>query len=150
MGDLLDLAAERLDILRNKRVDVDVNDVMVEMIDGIKGRAEAKGVSISTSIPNAVKITPEGGQAHLAMDIGEDRVNFTVIDTGIGIPEEAIEKLFTEFFRAKNARKMAEYGTGLGLSIVKRIVDEHKGQVSVESELGKGTKICVSLPLHRN
>lgn len=56
MGDLLDLAAERLDILRNKRVDVDVNDVMVEMIDGIKGRAEAKGVSISTSIPNAVKI----------------------------------------------------------------------------------------------
>lgn len=84
------------------------------------------------------------------MDIGEDRVNFTVIDTGIGIPEEAIEKLFTEFFRAKNARKMAEYGTGLGLSIVKRIVDEHKGQVSVESELGKGTKICVSLPLHRN
>lgn len=169
VGDLLDLAAERLDILRSKRVDVDLNDVMAEMIDGIRGRAEAKGVSLSTRVPdehvtirsdakdmerllgnlfsNAVKYTPEGGQAHLAMDISEDRVNFTIIDTGIGIPEEAIEKLFTEFFRAENAKKMSEYGTGLGLSIVKRIVDEHKGEITVESELGKGTKICVSLPL---
>ncbi len=169
VGDLLDLAAERLNVIRSKRVDVDLNDVVMEMIDGIKGRAEAKGVAISTSIPNehiiirsdrkdmerllgnllsnAVKYTQKGGQAHLTMDTNEDKVRFTVIDTGIGIPEEAIEQLFTEFFRAENARKITEYGTGLGLAIVKRVVDEHKGEVSVESELGKGSKFSVSLPL---
>ena len=98
-------------------------------------------------LSNAVKYTQKGGQAHLTMDTNEDKVRFTVIDTGIGIPEEAIEQLFTEFFRAENARKITEYGTGLGLAIVKRVVDEHKGEVSVESELGKGSKFSVSLPL---
>ncbi|MFC1712633.1 sensor histidine kinase [Candidatus Poribacteria bacterium] len=167
VSELLD--AERLSETRREQIDVRLSDVIVKVSDGIQGRAEAKGVSLEVNIPedhvviksygsdlerlfgnllsNAVKYTPPGGTARLTVDASEDVVNFVVTDTGIGIPEEAMENLFTEFFRAENARKTAEYGTGIGLSVVKRIVDEHNGEISVESELGKGTQFSVSLPL---
>jgi signal transduction histidine kinase len=168
VGNLLDLAREQMDGLQSQPVDMDLNDVVAKVIDGIQNRAEAKGVSLAVNMPsdhvtlegdekdmerllgnlisNAVKYTLVGGEASLTVEASEDRVNLTVADTGIGIPKEAIPKLFTEFFRARNARESTEYGTGLGLAIVKRIVDEHKGDISVKSELGKGTQFFVLLP----
>ncbi len=66
---------------------------------------------------------------------------------GIGIPPEEIPKVFNEFYRAPNAVQFAKVGTGLGLSIVKSIVDVHKGDILVQSEVGKGTTFAVRLPL---
>ncbi len=167
VSELLD--AERLSETQREQIDVKLSDVIMKVSNGIQGRAEAKGVSLEVNIPedhvviksygndlerlfgnllsNAVKYTPPGGTARLTVDASEDMVNFAVTDTGIGIPEEAMENLFTEFFRAENARKTEEYGTGIGLSVVKRIVDEHNGEILVESELGRGTQFSVSLPL---
>jgi signal transduction histidine kinase len=69
-----------------------------------------------------------------------------VADTGIGIAQEDLPRLFEEFYRTEQAKSFAQYGTGLGLSIVKEIVEEHGGGISVDSELGKGTRFTFRLP----
>ena len=70
-----------------------------------------------------------------------------VSDTGIGIPDDAMSHLFEEFFRAPNARLVEREGTGLGLSIVRETVNNLGGQVTVQSEVGVGTHVTVTLPL---
>lgn len=98
-------------------------------------------------ISNAVKYTPPGGsvRVHLRKE-DEDRIRLEVEDTGIGISQDDQQRLFTEFFRAENARSFAEEGTGLGLVIVKEIVDFLQGVILIESKLNQGTKICCMLP----
>jgi signal transduction histidine kinase len=73
-------------------------------------------------------------------------VRIEVSDTGIGIPTADRPKLYTEFFRAENAKAMEEIGTGLGLAIVKEIVDQLGGRIFMESEEGVGTIFVVHLP----
>ena len=68
-------------------------------------------------------------------------------DTGIGIPEESLPKLFQEFYRAPNAKALDEAGTGLGLAIVKDLVDRYGGRIAVDSREGAGTTVTVWLPL---
>ena len=74
------------------------------------------------------------------------RDSTTIKDNGIGLKPEEKNKLFTEFFRAKNEKTKNISGTGLGLSIVKRIVDSYSGKIEVESEYGEGTTFKVFLP----
>jgi two-component sensor histidine kinase/uncharacterized protein YigA (DUF484 family) len=98
-------------------------------------------------ISNAIKYTPSGGKVRVSLTVeSEHRVRFEVSDTGIGIPEEDISRLFTEFFRAENAKAQAEQGTGLGLVIVKEILDFLGGSVSVKSKVGEGTTFTCLLP----
>ena len=78
---------------------------------------------------------------------GESEIRLEVSDTGIGIPEAARSRLFTEFFRAENARACDAVGTGLGLVIVKEIVDQHGGRIAVDSVEGRGTRFTVWLPV---
>jgi signal transduction histidine kinase len=73
-------------------------------------------------------------------------IEIAVEDTGIGIPSEALPRIFERFFRVDRARSSQMGGTGLGLSIVKHLVDRMDGEVTAESELGKGTIIRVRLP----
>jgi signal transduction histidine kinase len=75
-------------------------------------------------------------------------VTVVVADEGIGIPDDLQADVFLEFVRAPNAKEYAEGGNGLGLSIVKEGVEMHGGEVSVESELGRGSRFTVRLPLH--
>ena len=99
-------------------------------------------------ISNAVKYTPSGGTVSVVLEpLSPDRVKFQVSDTGIGIPEEDVSRLFTEFFRAENAKALAEEGTGLGLVIVKEILDFLGGSISVRSSVGEGTTFTCLLPL---
>ena len=100
---------------------------------------------------NAVKYTPAGGKVEVTFKCGEDDdrpIAIEVRDTGIGIPREEQHRLFSEFFRAANARKVEEVGTGLGLAIVKRMVDLHQGRIRVESEEGSGTAFIIDLPAY--
>jgi signal transduction histidine kinase len=91
-------------------------------------------------ISNAIKYTPRGGQVRVSLvKESETHVLLKVSDTGIGIPEEDMPRLFTEFFRAKNAKALTQEGTGLGLVIVKEIIDFLSGTIQVESQVGKGT-----------
>jgi len=70
-----------------------------------------------------------------------------VEDSGIGIAPEHLDRLFEDFYRAPNAKSFSESGTGLGLSIVKQSVQMHGGAVKVHSELGRGTRFTVTLPV---
>ena len=98
-------------------------------------------------IGNAVKYTPNGGRVSVAIEPRGARVATTIADTGIGIPEDELPKLWQEFFRASNAKKSGMVGTGLGLSIVKRRVEAYGGMISVQSRVGEGTTFSVTLPI---
>jgi signal transduction histidine kinase len=98
-------------------------------------------------ISNALKYSPDGGKVQVRLTCEENNVIFQVQDEGIGIPIEDQQKLFESFARASNVGAIA--GTGLGLSIVKKCVNLHGGQITVESEVSAGTTFTVSLPLDK-
>lgn len=98
-------------------------------------------------ISNAIKYNRDGGRVDISLQRKGERLVASVADTGIGIPPEAMKRLFSEFFRADNAKAHSRMGTGLGLSIVKEIVERTGGQITVESELDKGTTFRFWLPV---
>lgn len=101
-------------------------------------------------ISNAIKYNRDGGRVTITLVQEDDRLVASVADTGIGIPKEAMTRLFSEFFRADNAKAVSRMGTGLGLSIVKEIVERTGGQITVESELEKGTTFHFWVPVRRS
>lgn len=96
-------------------------------------------------VENAIKYTNEGGVDIKLEDQGE-YIRFDVTDTGIGIPDEHLPRLFERFYRVDKARSRASGGTGLGLSIVKHIVEAHGGSIHVESYQNRGSSFSVVLP----
>jgi signal transduction histidine kinase len=100
---------------------------------------------IDNLISNAIKYTSEGGKATVVVARNGEAIHVEVRDTGVGIPPDEVEKLFTRFFRASTSGVAS--GTGLGLSIVKSIVEAHRGTIDVRSTLGEGTTFLVDLPL---
>jgi two-component system, OmpR family, sensor histidine kinase ArlS len=97
-------------------------------------------------IDNSIKFTPIGGRISVHADVLPLHVRIVVSDTGSGIPEDEINNIFNRFYRVDKARTKEAGGSGLGLSIVKWIVDAHAGNISVESEVGKGTGIIILFP----
>jgi PAS domain S-box-containing protein len=100
-------------------------------------------------LTNAVKFTPDGGTVTVRIRELGRQVTISVADTGIGIPADEQEQLFTRFFRSSTAQDLAIRGTGLGLAIAKAIVDAHRGWIQIESAAGTGTTVVVGLPLDR-
>jgi PAS domain S-box-containing protein len=98
-------------------------------------------------ITNAIKFSGEDGKINIAADITESRGVVSVSDNGIGIPEEDLEHMFSSFYRGANVLNIQ--GTGLGLHIVKRFVELLEGQVEIESELGSGTTITITIPIKK-
>jgi two-component system phosphate regulon sensor histidine kinase PhoR len=96
-------------------------------------------------LDNAVKYT-DCGKITVSMDVDNKRVRIQVRDTGIGIPKDDIPRIFERFYVVDKSRSRRFGGTGLGLSIVKHIVLLHHGTIDVESALGKGTSVTVTLP----
>jgi two-component system phosphate regulon sensor histidine kinase PhoR len=100
-------------------------------------------------VDNAIKYTPEGGRITIdarpgSLD-GSAGVEISVADTGIGIPSQDVPRLTERFFRVDRARSRELGGTGLGLAIVKHIVQAHGGRLAIESTLGQGTTVHVTL-----
>lgn len=98
-------------------------------------------------IDNAIKFSKEGGRITFTSESVGDQIHVSVEDTGVGIPEKAIPRIFERFFRVDKARSRELGGTGLGLAIVKHIVEAHGGKVACESQLGKGSKFSFTLPI---
>jgi signal transduction histidine kinase len=97
-------------------------------------------------LDNAVRYTPAGGRIHVqAREDGKEAV-LTVHDTGIGIPEEALPRVFERFYRADDARNRQSGGVGLGLAIARELVTRHSGRISVTSTEGAGSTFTVRLP----
>jgi two-component system phosphate regulon sensor histidine kinase PhoR len=100
----------------------------------------------SNLIDNAVKFTPDRGKITVKAREEDEFIQIDVTDTGIGIEEEHLPRIFERFYRVDKARSREMGGTGLGLAIVKHIVHANRGKVSVKSESGKGSTFSVFLP----
>jgi two-component system, OmpR family, sensor kinase len=99
-------------------------------------------------VDNALKFTPSGGLISIRASVAEQEMLISVLDSGVGIPEEALGHIFDRFYQADPARKGGEkHGAGLGLAIAHEIILAHGGRISVRSRLGKGTSFDVFLPL---
>jgi signal transduction histidine kinase/DNA-binding response OmpR family regulator len=101
---------------------------------------------LANLVGNAIKYTPEGGSISLSMKAEEDMVVTRVQDTGYGIPAADLPFVFDRFYRIRSGKNAEVEGNGLGLAIVKSVVEQHGGNVSVESEVGKGSRFTVSMP----
>jgi signal transduction histidine kinase len=129
----------------HKGVEYRVN--VPEELPKVLGDREMLEQMLENLVSNAVKYTQAGS---VRVDFAREtagRVRIQVSDTGIGIPEKDLPNLFSYFFRAENARAVEAIGNGLGLAIVREIVNQHGGNIRVESEEGKGTTFIVTLPI---
>ena len=113
----------------------------------VRGTEEGLDRIFVNLVGNAVKYTPSGGAVTVSVQQVDQQTHVEVADTGIGIPEEALPRLFEEFYRAPNAKKGSEAGTGLGLAIVKDLVERYGGHIQVKSLVGDGTTFTVTFPL---
>jgi signal transduction histidine kinase len=167
VSDLMNLGALKDRVPERAKVSVRLDEVVARVVERIQPDVDARNQRLELDVPdapmtvygtpddlehvvgnladNAVKYTPEGGTVRLRLRRDGSSVVLTCADTGIGIAPEAIPHLFEEFFRARNARELAD-GTGLGLSLVKRLVDLHRGKIEVSSHLGQGTEFTVTFP----
>jgi signal transduction histidine kinase len=98
-------------------------------------------------LSNAVKYTPENGNISINAALVTDNLQVSVADTGIGIPEDKIEKVFDPFNQVDSSSTRKYEGTGLGLALVKEYVEMHGGEIWVESEVGKGSIFIFTIPL---
>lgn len=116
--------------------------------DGIALEADPRQMDqlLDNLLSNAIKYTPRGGTVTVSAVAKDHTVDISVADTGIGIPQGDIPRVFERFYRVDKTRSRQLGGTGLGLSIVKDIVESHGGTVTVESELGRGSTFTVSIP----
>ena len=97
-------------------------------------------------VDNAIKFTEEGGTISVSCASVPEGVAFTIADTGCGIPEQDRQRVFERFYQVERARSGEKRGTGLGLSIVRHAVAAMQGSVKLESKLGEGTRVTVSIP----
>ena len=100
-------------------------------------------------VENAIKYTPDGGTITLSLEQEANMAKIQIKDTGYGIPSSDLPHIFERFYRVRNNGYDQVEGNGLGLSIVKTIVEQHSGNISVESEVGKGSCFTFNLPLHQ-
>lgn len=150
-------------------VTVEMDELVADALEVVLPSAAEKSVSIETNIEratlesssretiaelclnlldNGIKYNRQGGVLKVSLETieGTDEIKFTVEDTGQGIPESSLHRIFERFYRVDRGRGRAEGGTGLGLAIVKHAVERHGGRIEVSSEIGRGTTFEVFLP----
>jgi signal transduction histidine kinase/HAMP domain-containing protein len=149
---------------------IPVLDILERVTGGLQLQAKQKKISLGVEIPrdmphaieadqellhqavhniveNALKYTPEGGEVTIRLQTSQSGLTFAVQDTGIGIPESDLPRLFEKFYRGTNRAALAQRGTGLGLAIAKSIAERHGGKVWAESEPGRGSVFYLQVPL---
>jgi two-component system sensor histidine kinase ResE len=168
--DLLDLARLEAGTADLKMSAVDVSVLLRGIVEKFTPQAQKAGVVLQVNIPNdlpslnadgdrlaqvftnlvdnALKFTPANGQVTLSAKSVGVEMELSITDTGRGVPEDALPRLFDRFYQADASRAGGDgHGAGLGLSIVKEIVQAHGGKIGVRSQVGHGTKFVIHLPL---
>jgi two-component system, OmpR family, sensor histidine kinase SenX3 len=171
--DLLDLTRLESEERVENPVPVDVRGVLMTVLAHMRGAARKKNITLqwkrfgraaqytvrgdetqltsmfTNLVDNAVKYTPPGGRVEVTGGFEGSEVVIRVSDTGIGIPEGKLPRIFERFYRVDKARSKETGGTGLGLSIVKHVAENHGGRVAVESTPGEGSTFTVYLPRYQ-
>ncbi len=168
VNDLLDIARIEAGKTTMKKETLDLKNVADGVFDLLSGQLKERQIEFSSEIDgdaqnifadhsqlnrvfinligNAIKFTPAGGKISVAAHKQGTFIQIDVKDTGCGMPEEATDKIFEEFFRVDNTINQEVKGTGLGLSLVKHIVEAHGGKIRVTSTVGKGSTFSFSIP----
>jgi heavy metal sensor kinase len=145
LGDLVSATSDQMSLLaEDKNIKVAGEFTSGLVVEGDRSRMKQVVVNL---LDNAIKYTPRGGSVKLSVGRRASHAVIEVADTGIGIPESALSRVFDRFFRVDDARSRELGGAGLGLSIVKSICTAHHGHVEVTSQEGKGSCFRVELPL---
>ncbi len=142
--------AELMDeVFRETRIIAGSHQIVVEHNEKISFFGDRKLLKemLRAVLDNSIKFTPETGKIIINSLAEKDRIKLIIEDTGIGIPETEIPKVFNRFYQVDKVRPKTQNGCGLGLAIVKWIVDVHQGQIHVKSAPGKGTRILIVLPV---
>jgi len=151
-----------------RRTNFELNRLLKEVVETMRPQAEGKKIELNFSplegdsslwgeeeqlrrvfinlVDNAIKFTPQGGKVEIVVNRKGEDLEVMVSDNGCGIPKEEQEKIFEPFVQIERGQS-TKRGIGLGLTIVREIVSRHQGRVWVESELNKGSKFFVSLPI---
>jgi two-component system phosphate regulon sensor histidine kinase PhoR len=130
---------------KNLRISVKLQDHLPEIAADRRRLSEV----LQNLLDNAIQYTPSGGQIQVTASAHNGIVEFTVTDTGIGIPKADQPRIFERFYRVDVARSREVGGTGLGLSIAKHLVETHGGRIWVESEVGRGSKFHFTVPVFK-
>jgi heavy metal sensor kinase len=130
-------------LAEEKRITVELKENAPIRLVGDRGRLRQLFLNL---IDNAIKYTHEEGRVWISSARADGAAVITIGDTGVGIPQDDIEKIFNRFYRVDKARSREAGGSGLGLSIAQWIAELHRGQISVRSEVGKGSEFVVKLP----
>ncbi len=168
INDLLDVAKIEAGQYVQHQVPTDIGPIIEETVSLMEPRAREQGVTLKSScqdlkpvqadpknieeifnnlITNAINYSPEGGQVTISAQGRGEYMEIKVTDTGIGIPEEEMGKIFDKFYRVKHPKTRQVMGTGLGLAIVKGIVEAHQGTIEVDSKVDQGTTFRILLPM---
>ncbi|HWO70015.1 MAG TPA: ATP-binding protein [Actinomycetota bacterium] len=165
VADLLDLSRLEAGSERTERVAMETvvreeaerfaaqaRDAGIELVvdarpgPAVTGSRRDLALLVRNLLDNAIRYTGRGGRVEVAVGPADGEVLLRVSDTGAGIPSRDLPRIFERFYRVDPARSRETGGTGLGLSIVKHVVENHGGEVRVESELGRGSTFEVRLP----
>ncbi len=167
VSDLLTLSRYDTSKVKTEKVEFDLGELVKYTYDGLeierKKKSQIGECFVTADVPfvfadrngiervvlniltNAIKYTPEGGTIKVYVGFVKNTPYIKIIDTGIGIPKEDLDKIFERFYRVDKARTREMGGTGLGLSIAKEILDQNDGKIEIKSEPGKGTEVVVTL-----
>ncbi|HEV3003161.1 MAG TPA: ATP-binding protein [Pirellulales bacterium] len=169
IDDLLSISRMQSGSMSLERQWTDVERLVRETIEHVRPQMAQKQIAFDAALPdklpelsldkdkiavalvnllgNATKYTPQGGRVGLSLEVRNDQLSIHVEDSGIGISVEDLSKLFDKFYRSNDPRVQEQPGSGLGLSLTHEIVRLHGGKLSVQSELDKGSKFTLVLPL---
>ncbi|QAY74741.1 PAS domain-containing sensor histidine kinase [Agromyces protaetiae] len=151
-----------------RREDVDLGEIVVEAVEALRPRSDERGIRVVVTaaehvraevdgfrirqvvdnlLSNAIKYNRDGGEVAIGATSDGSTAWIVVRDTGIGIPETELPRVFDRFYRADGVRQGTEHGSGLGLGITREIVERHGGTIEIDSEPGSGTTVVVRLPV---
>ncbi len=168
VSNLLNLSRLEAGVIDLQLKEVNLTEIVMEIIDRLTPHISKKNLEVNLKIPekivinadpqhldtivfniveNAVKYTPQGGLIEVGVNEDEDNIILWIKDTGIGIPEKDLNRIFDRFYRVSKSRTSEDgFSTGLGLSIVKKLIERHGWTIRVESKVNKGTKFEIIIP----
>ena len=166
---LLDVSQMEAGAAVVSRTETDLERLLHEVVENVQPLVEQKQLTFELHFPakfpklrldkdkftaalinllsNAVKYTPEGGTVRLSVEYDDARIDFHVEDSGIGIAAAELPQLCKKFFRSADARVRKITGSGLGLAFAQEVARRHGGQIAVKSEIDKGSRFTLTVPL---